>query len=86
MCPRELFDHIGGFIKEYPLAWYEDEELAFRMKHFGYKQGICGRSWVQHDGGATINALWKEDPSTKEIMEKNRSRCLEDMKLLVSNG
>jgi GT2 family glycosyltransferase len=86
MCPRELFNHIGGFLKEYPFGWYEDEELAYRMRHYGYKQGVCGNSWVEHHGGATFEALWKERPEVKDIMEENRTRCIEDIKLLAAQG
>lgn len=82
MAHRDLFHHIGGFIKEYPFGWYEDEELAYRMKHRGYKQAVCGRSWVHHEGGATVNQLWADQPSAKKIMESNRERCVLDMKSL----
>ena len=79
MAPRKLFEKIG-FLKEYFPCWYEDEEFAFRMKSAGYKQGICGRSWVKHDGGVTIN----KDKFAHKAMEENRTRCIEDMKLLMS--
>ena len=83
MCQRSLFDQIGGFLKEYPFAWYEDEELAYRMKHYGFNQGICGRSWVKHIGGSTVESLWRDHPETKQIMEENRTRCIKDMKALA---
>jgi len=83
MCHRDLFPNIGGFIKNYPYAWYEDEELACRMRARKFKQGICGKSWVKHYGGLTIENLWKMNPKSKEIMEGNRDRCLQDMQLLV---
>lgn len=83
MCPRDLFSHIGGFIKHYEYAWYEEEELAYRMNHYGLKQGICGKSWVRHERGSTINAMCQKQPELMEsIMEKNRARCIEDMKKL----
>ena len=80
MCNRELFERIGGFIKKYPYALYEDEELAFRMKKYGYLQGICGKSWVRHEGGATVNSLAK-NPKIRKIMENNRELCMKDMGL-----
>ena len=83
MAHRELFQRIGGFLKPYPYGWYEDEELAFRMRKRGFKQGICGRSWVKHDGGATIKSLWQEKPEAEKIMEENRNRCLADMRALA---
>ena len=82
MCHRDLFKHIGGFIKSYPYAWYEDEELAFRMKKFGFQQGISGRSWIRHQGAATIKYLWEKDKTgeIKKIMEQNRELCIQEMK------
>lgn len=80
MCNRDLFAYIGGFIKPYPYAWYEDEELAFRMKKFGLLQGISTKAWVRHHGGATIKYTWEHDPESKKIMEDNRQACLRDIK------
>lgn len=80
MCNRDLFSYIGGFIKPYPLALYEDEELAYRMKKHGLMQGVCGKSWVKHHGAATIKYILSTRPESKDIMESNRQRCISDMK------
>jgi glycosyltransferase involved in cell wall biosynthesis len=82
MCHRELFDHIRGFIKSYPYAWYEDEELSHRMRKFGFKQGISTKAWIKHEGSSTIKYLWSKNPQAKEIMENNRELCLNDIKKL----
>jgi GT2 family glycosyltransferase len=82
MCNRDLFRHIGGFIKEYPYAWYEDEELAHRMRAMGLKQGISTKAWVRHTGAATIKYVWENDPESKGVMEGNRERCLKDVRAL----
>lgn len=82
MCHRELFNRIGGFIKAYPYALYEDEELAYRMRHHGYKQVVCGNSWVYHEGECTIRELTRERPDVKEVMESNREKCISDIKKL----
>jgi len=81
LCHRDLFKRIGGFIKEYPWGGYEDEELAWRMKHYGFKQAISGKSWVFHHGGATIKQI-QEEKALKE-MEENRNRCISDIKILT---
>lgn len=83
---RELFKKIRGFLKQYPLAWYEDEELFWRMKHFGYKQAICRTAWVHHEGGATIKDLWKQDANSKQIMENNYNLCIQDIRPYVKVG
>lgn len=80
LCRRSLFSQIGGFVKPYPFGYYEDEELAHRMKHFGFKQAVSGRAWVDHVGGATFDALAKSRHSQMlEVVENNRERCLLDM-------
>jgi len=78
-CPRTLFKRIGGFIKAYPFAWYESEELAARMKKCGYTQGISGNSWIRHIGEATLMEVWKTNPKAKGIMESNHDRCVADI-------
>lgn len=83
MCHRDLFKHIGGFIKHYPLVGYEDIELAHRFWKYGYKQAVSGKSWVHHDGGATINSLLKNDYSHNTVLELNKARCVEDIQNLM---
>lgn len=80
MCHRDLFKHIGGFVKEYPIAMYEDQELAHRMNAYGFKQAISGTSWVHHIGNATISEVARTNPVATEEMEKNYARCIADMK------
>ena len=82
MCNRDLFRHIGGFLKPYPYAWYEDEELAHRMRRKGLMQGISTKAWVRHHGGATIKYLWEANPETRSIMEANREMCVADIRRL----
>jgi GT2 family glycosyltransferase len=82
MCHRDLFRHIGGFIKSYPYAWYEDEELSYRIRKFGFKQGISTNAWIKHEGGSTIKYIWNKIKESKEIMENNRELCLNDIKKL----
>lgn len=81
MCHRELFNRCGGFLKEYPFGYYEDVEFANRMQKHGFKQAVCRNSWISHEGQATIKPLWRSNPSSRNIMEKdNRQRCIADMK------
>jgi GT2 family glycosyltransferase len=83
MCHRELFGKLGGFLKEYPFGYFEDEEFAARLRKRGYKQAVAARSWVHHEGQATIRPLWRLRPDTKDEMEiANRERCIADMKTL----
>lgn len=79
MCHRQLFDNIKGFVKSYPYGSYEDEELYYRMKKFGYKQAVSGNSWVFHHGGSTFNDLKNEQ---LKVVEQNRQKCIEDIRKL----
>ena len=79
MFHRDLFYHIGGFIKPYPIGYYEDEELAFRMKKHNFKQGVSGKSWVHHEGEATLKYLLRKRPEIRQIIDQNYERCLRDM-------
>lgn len=82
LCNRDLFNYIGGFLKTYPYAWYEDEELSMRMKKHGLLQGISSKAWIRHQGGATIKYVWETNPQVKQIMENNHSLCMSDIKKL----
>jgi GT2 family glycosyltransferase len=82
MCNRDLFKYINGFIKSYPYAWYEDEELSFRMRKYGLFQGISTKAWIKHYGGATVKYVWETNPDSKKIMENNRNLCISDIKKL----
>lgn len=76
---RELFDKIGS-IKSYKYAGYEDQELFYRMKHFGYKQAVCATSSVFHEGGVTIHSL--KDSCRREI-RNNESIYQKDIEVFA---
>jgi GT2 family glycosyltransferase len=78
MMHRDLFSYIGGFLKEYPYAWYENVELFYRMRHVGFKQAVCGRSWVHHIGGLTVNKIMK-NKKIRKIIEGNYDLCMKDI-------
>jgi GT2 family glycosyltransferase len=80
MCHRELFHRCGGFIKEYPYGYYEDEEFAARMNRYGFRQGVAGKSWVYHEGECTVKSICSKNPNIFKIMtEDNRDQCKIDM-------
>jgi len=79
LCHRHLFHYIKGFIKHYPYAGYENRELADRMRSYGYKQAVCGSSWVHHEGDATLQYLRRTNPHAKKIMEGNKNLYMRDI-------
>lgn len=81
LAHRELFSRVGMF-KEYPLGWYEDLEFACRLHRHGFRQAISGRSWVRHEGGATVNTLCEKEKKTRKIFESNFERCCLDIENL----
>jgi GT2 family glycosyltransferase len=83
LCHRGLFKAINGFIKNYPFGFFEDEELAYRMRKYGFKQAIVGNSWIKHWGQSTIRELWRDKNETRKIMtEENRAKCIQDIRAL----
>jgi GT2 family glycosyltransferase len=78
MAPRSLFEKIGP-LKEYFPCGYEDDELVYRMKHYGFRQGVCGKSWIKHFGSMTIDFLYKKNP---DLFKDNRDICIKDMQSL----
>lgn len=83
---RRLFDTVGG-LRPYPLAMYEDEEFAYRLRANDLRQGVSGRAWVRHIGGVSINHLCGLPSGQEygEIMESNRERCIADVQSLRKN-
>ncbi len=80
---RDLWNNIGGFVKNYPYAWYEDEELFWRMKLKGFKQAVCGSTYIHHYGGTTVKELIKNH-KIKEIMESNQQTYIKDIREFAS--
>lgn len=78
MCHRDLFKNINGFVKPYPYAGYEDIELSQRMRRYGYKQAVCGTSWIHHEGKSTIKNIKSQE--IIEVMKNNKTLCEEDLK------
>lgn len=79
-CHRDLFKNIGGFIANYPYIGYEDQEIAFRLKKYGYKQAVCRSCFVHHEGGCTLKTVIRNNPQVAKIIEvENRERCIKDM-------
>lgn len=53
MVPKDLFDQLGGFDDHYAPAYYEDTDLAFKIRQFGLKVLYQPLSRVIHYEGVT---------------------------------
>ena len=75
MVPRALFESAGGFDSRYAPGYYEDTDLAFKVRQAGYRVLYQPLSEVIHHEGATGGT----DVSTgaKKHQEINRSTFAE---------
>ena len=75
MIPKALFESVGGFDARYAPGYYEDTDLAFKIRQAGYRVFYQPISEVIHYEGATGGT----DISTgaKRHQEINRSTFLE---------
>lgn len=81
LCHRDLFKAVGVF-REYPYAGCEAEEFAIRMRQKGYKQAVCGTSYVSHENQGTLRGLLGERRSqVGEILRKTREEFEVEFKL-----
>lgn len=68
LCHRDLFNHVGPILEvSYPSI--ESKDFALRMKAKGFRQAVCGNSWVHHKGRATIS-LFDKNVKAQKILRK----------------
>jgi GT2 family glycosyltransferase len=88
MIPKSLFHSLGGFDSRYAPAYYEDTDLAFKVRRAGYKVLYQPLSEVIHYEGATGGT--DLSTGTKKHQEINRARFAEawaaELKTKPSNG
>jgi O-antigen biosynthesis protein len=88
MIPKALFHSVGGFDSRYAPAYYEDTDLAFKVRQAGYKVLYQPLSEVIHYEGATCGTDLAT--GTKKHQEINRSTFAEtwaaDLKTRPTNG
>jgi GT2 family glycosyltransferase/glycosyltransferase involved in cell wall biosynthesis len=75
MIPKTLFQSVGGFDPRYAPAYYEDTDLAFKVRRAGYKVLYQPLSEVIHYEGATSGT--DLSTGTKKYQEINRSTFAE---------
>ena len=70
--PRALFEALGGFDDHYAPAYYEDTDLAFKVRAAGHKVVYQPRAVVVHDEGATAGT--DTASGAKAYQVRNRGR------------
>ncbi|MGB8341496.1 MAG: glycosyltransferase [Chthoniobacterales bacterium] len=71
MIPKALFKRLGGFDAKYAPAYYEDVDLAFKLRQAGYKILYQPLSEVIHFEGATGGT--DTSAGAKKYQEVNRA-------------
>jgi N-acetylglucosaminyl-diphospho-decaprenol L-rhamnosyltransferase len=54
---RDAFDAVGGFDPSF-FMFYEELDLAWRMRKAGWETGFCPSATFVHVGGASTRPLW----------------------------
>jgi GT2 family glycosyltransferase/glycosyltransferase involved in cell wall biosynthesis len=75
MIPKSLFESLGGFDCKYTPAYYEDTDLAFKVRRHGYKTLYQPLSQVIHYEGATGGT--DISAGAKKYQEINRATFIE---------
>jgi GT2 family glycosyltransferase/glycosyltransferase involved in cell wall biosynthesis len=75
MIPKAIFETAGGFDSRYAHAYYEDTDLAFKVRKAGYRVLYQPLSEVTHYEGATGGTDLSS--GTKKHQEINRLRFAE---------
>ena len=75
MITKSLFEAVGGFDEKYAPAYYEDTDLAFKVRRAGYKVLYQPLSEVIHYEGATGGTDLAT--GTKKYQDINRSTFAE---------
>jgi len=75
MIPKALFESVGGFDPRYAPGYYEDTDLAFKVRRAGYKVLYQPLSVVIHYEGATGGTDVSAGP--KKYQDVNRSTFAE---------
>jgi len=88
MIPKALFLSVGGFDSRYEPAYYEDTDLAFKVRRAGYKVLYQPLSEVIHCEGATSGT--DLSAGAKKYQDINRSTFAEtwaaELKRKPANG
>ena len=74
MIPRDLFHSCGGFDLQFSPAYYEDADLAFRVRSVGRKVLYQPKAEVVHFEGATIGTDVAIGPKRYQMINQEKFR------------
>ncbi len=84
MLPRELWDQLGGFDEHYVPAYYEDTDIAFRVRAAGYQVYMQPSSVVVHYEGVSNGT--DEGSGIKAYQVTNGEKFLERWRSVLEDG
>jgi GT2 family glycosyltransferase len=82
VIPKQLWDELGGFDELYAPAYYEDTDLAFRVRRAGYEVVYQPACCVVHYEGVTHGKAKSKKPS--DYQNANRQKFLERWSAVLS--
>ena len=77
MLRRELFDKLGGFDERYAPAYYEDTDLAFKVREAGLAVYVEPRALVVHFEGISNGTDENAASGLKRFQKINRDKFLD---------
>ncbi len=81
---RSAWQQVGGFSKEYAPAYYEDTDLAFKLRAAGYRTLYCPQASIVHfEGQSNGTSL---DSGIKQYQRVNASRFVSTWKHAVAGN
>jgi GT2 family glycosyltransferase len=72
---KKLFLDLGGFDPIFDPAYFEDVDLAIRLRSIGLFTYYCGASVVYHEESVTSNRIWSADERLSYIAA-NREKLM----------
>ena len=80
---RELFEQLGRFDANYAPAYYEDTDLAFKVRHAGHRVIYQPRARIIHHEGLTSGRDLKTGVKAHQVTNQTKFRSRWDDRLRV---
>lgn len=74
MTPRALFQRCGGFDKHFAPAYYEDADLAFKIRQAGYKVMYQPLATIVHHEGLTAGRCTSSGAKAHQLINQKKFR------------
>jgi O-antigen biosynthesis protein len=72
MVPRALFEQLGGFDAQFSPAYYEDTDLAFKIRHAGHKIIYQPHARIIHHEGLTSGTSLESGVKSFQVVNQKK--------------